>query len=168
MKYCDDAGNPPIWAQRYIGTPNNDPLDMKLVVVLELGQLVSCAVNIYVWVVRSYALGPVYGNVDIFFTVLSCLHSIFSHFKWGFSVGYCFKLTAIIDCLTIPGILLQGWGPIFGGSWLTLAYLRSYAQLTAFSELCKLGVFDIYLSDFSKAAILKVPLLCRSSSTSLF
>lgn len=154
--YCDEAGNPPLWAQRHVGTPDIKPLNIRLVVVLELGQLVSCAVNIYVWVVRSYALRGVYGNVDILFTLLSCLHSFFLHVKWGFSVSYCFKLPFIIDCLTIPGILLQGWGVTFGGSWLTLAYLRAYAQLTAFSELSDLGVFDVYLSDFSKAAIIKV------------
>jgi len=155
-RYCDEAGNPPLWVQRFIGTPDIDPLNNKLLIVLELGQLVSCAVNIYVWVVRSYALEPIYGNVDIFFTVLSCLHSFFMHVKWGFSVQYCFKLSAIIDCVTIPGILLQGMGDVFGGNWLTLAYLRAYAQKAAFSSLCEVGVFDLYLSDFSKAAIIKV------------
>jgi hypothetical protein len=158
-KYSNSQGEcPPQFVREWVGTSFRRPRDPRLELFLEASQLVASSANIWVWVTKSYSRN--HTSDPVFYFELSCVafnicHAIFGHIRSGFDVRYCFTAPVIIDSLTISPIILQRAGPIFGGSWLTLVYLRAYHQLTAFIQLTRLGMFD-WFSDFTREAIIKV------------
>ena len=151
-------GAPPQFVQQWVGTDYRSPRDTRFEILLEYCQLASSTTNIWLWVKKSYTLKESTGMefaLELFCVCLNILHALFGHLRSGFAPGYCFTLPVVIDSLTISPIILQRAPKIFGGSWLTLAYLRAYQQLTAFKHLCHLGMFSNTFSDFAQAAIIK-------------
>jgi hypothetical protein len=157
----EGRGNcPPAWVQKWVGTDFRNPKDQRLEIFLECAQWMASSTNIFLWIKKTYFLR---GSTDVEFAielmcvVLNICHAIFGHIRAGFRADYCFEVPVLIDSLTISPIILQRADSlVFGGSWLTLAYLRAYQQLTAFKHLCTLGMFEQALSDFTQAAIITV------------
>jgi len=154
-----DSNTPPQWVQRWVGTEYRSPSDPRLEIALEYCQLLASSTNIWLWIKKSYTLQSSTGfefAMELFCVCLNICHALFGHVRAGFHPKACFTLPVLIDSLTLSPIILQRAPAMFGGSWLTLAYLRAYQQLTAFKHLCYLGMFERTFSDFTQAAIIKV------------
>jgi len=155
---ADPRKSPPAWVAKWVGTTFRRPHDARLEVLLEWCQLFASSTNIWLWIKKSYTLEKSTNaefSLELACVILNVCHAFFGHVRAGFAPSACFSIPVLIDCLTLSPIILQRAASLFGGSWLTLAYLRAYQQLTAFKHLCNLGMFERFLSDFTREMIIK-------------
>lgn len=87
----------------------------------------------------STKVAPAVYGMEIIACLMCMSHLVFSLIKNEFSTDYALGIEGFIDSFTITPLLLQG-AP--GGTWLTIAYLRTYRTKTAFYRLCATGILE--------------------------
>ena len=80
----------------------------------------------------------------------------FTVVKNGFSPAYASGFEFGLDCFTITPLLLQRGPPLFGGTWLTVSYLRVFRVQSAFARFNDSGVLEHFMGVIGLAAIAKV------------
>jgi hypothetical protein len=145
-------------AQHYAGTQTTPAMDRRLDVALRVVQLVSSSTIVCVWIYKSYSI-TLYDSLfalDMVACVGCVAHLSFRIIQNGFSSSYILSREVVLDCFTITPLLLQKAGAHFGGTFVTLSYLRVYRVLISFAELATDGVLEPYLSDMSTAVVNKI------------
>ena len=143
----------------HVGTEVRPARSHALETLLQTGQLASSGLGIILWIRTTYALAAPTGwqlAAEYACAGVQVAHALFEHVRRGFDPGHCRSPLCLIDCLTISPVLLQGVRPaLFGGSWLTLTYIRAYPQLLAFKYLCAMGALEGAVSDYGREALLR-------------
>lgn len=132
------------WVKQWVGSAN-EPAEAKTVdACLRLVQLCSSTFLFGCWIWKSYErrVAPLVYGMEIIACWNCTCHLIFSLIKHDFSTDYLAGLEGLIDVFTITPLLLQV-AP--GGTWLTLAYLRTYRMKTAFYRICDTGILEPYV-----------------------
>ena len=145
--------------QCYIGSQSTPPIDARLDVTLRVLQLVCSSLIVVSWIYKSYAADLAHTNIYSL-EVLACVGCLaqlaFRVIKSGFSFTYMTSIEIVFDCFTLSPLFLQRAGPMFGGSFVTLSYLRVYWVLSAFNDLADEGFLEPYISDMSTAVLQKL------------
>jgi hypothetical protein len=151
--------NQPVWAVHYVGTRTTEPVDVRPDALFRAGQLVCSTLTVFIWIQKSYLMrgeSNYHFGLEIACCCFFICHHIFSLLRNGFSTSYETSFEGWLDCFTITPMLLQRAHPRFGGTWLTISYLRVYRIWTAFTKLGKAGVLEPWLSDFNIVLITKI------------
>jgi hypothetical protein len=152
-------GVPPRWAQRHVGSEFRSAKNLDLENGLCIAQFFSSMTLVWIWVKQSYSQReislPEY-RVQFFCVGICFIHALFERMKYGFSVRHALSFSIFLDCLTLPPIITQGSGAWAGGSWLTLAYLRTYQCWTPMKRLLQTNFFDHVLSDFIQECVVAI------------
>lgn len=150
----------PAWAIHYVGTRTTEPVDVRPDALFRAGQLTFSTITVIIWIQKSYLLhesGLFHYEVELLASCFFICHHIFSLLRHGFSPSYVTSFEGWLDWFTITPMLLQhASNPIFGGTWLTLSYLRVYRIWTAFTKLGRAGILEPWLSDFNIVLITKI------------
>jgi len=163
-----DDGAPPAWVQWGVGTVHRKAWDARPEILLCVLQFAGSLFLVGTWTMKVHALAPV-NEFVYFLEFLACMacaaHGLFGYVRTGFDKNHAATLGVLLDCLTLPSVVLQHAGAWAGGSWLTLAYLRTYHQWRAMCRLREMMVFDVLLPDMAQEGILAVRApLCESAS----
>jgi hypothetical protein len=149
---------------RHVGLEHHAAPDARLEVALCSFQFIGSFFLSGAWVRKSYGWGVPLG-LEIACAALCAGHSaIFGFLRCGFATSHAASLTVFLDCLTLPAVAMQllpqgsGLYRALGGSWLTLAYLRTFHCWRSAKRLRDMNrVSDnTAMSDFSQEALLAV------------
>jgi len=156
LREAEPEGAPPLWARAFVGTVARPPEAPLLEQVLELAQLFGSSALVWTWISSSYRMGDlsdVSYSIDVLAVVACLSHRWFQSCRYEFSSGHASSLNVFLDCLTLPQVLMRASGHtayVGGGTWLTLAYLRTFHMLAAVKRMRGLKLLDV-MSDFSQA-----------------
>jgi len=144
----------PAWVHLHFGSPGVKPAKQTLNANLRLGQLICSTVVMIMWIYKSYAREKNAGTMAVEF--ICCLvflaHLVYALINSGFDTAYALSYEGWLDAFTITPLLMQ----LGDGSYLTLAYLRTYRMNTAFVRLCATGVLEPYVSELAVVYIKKL------------
>ena len=153
-------GAPPPLFRRYVGTATREPEEPMLGYIFEFVQLGASGVIVWTWIGATYRMqGPVDGGTFTaeLLAVCACVvHRFFVAARHGFSLGHAMGTSCLLDCLTLPAVAMRGSKDLqfVGGTWLTLAYLRTYHQLNAVRRMRDLKLLESLFSDFAQACLI--------------
>jgi hypothetical protein len=144
----------PDWVHMWFGSPGVKPENQLLNANLRFLQLVCSSLVMVSWVYKSYLreASPGVQAVEFFCCLVFLLHLVFALIANGFSVAYALSYEGWLDAFTITPLLMQ----LGGGSYLTLAYLRTYRMNTAFVRLCGTGALDETFSEVTLVYVKKL------------
>lgn len=157
--YVDGYNNgiQPQWIQDYVGTKYRPQHNTRVEAIICIAQFFGSAFIVFFWILKSYdppenkyATFP----YEVLCVILCLLNMFFERIHRAFSWRHALNLTVVLDCLTLPPILMQTSGVWAGGNWLTLAYLRVYQVYKPMARLVELNYFDNFLSNFIQECIL--------------
>ena len=140
-----------LWAKQWVGTADEPPNLVHLDAGLRVVQLISSTFIFACWIVKSYErrVVPAMYIMEVVACVFCVFHLFFALIKNEFSTAYALGMEGFIDAFTITPLILQGIPDYLqgepGGTWLTLAYLRTYRMKTAFYRLCATGILEPYV-----------------------
>ena len=144
----------PDWVHMWFGSPGVKPENQLLNANLRLMQLICSSIVMITWIVKSYLreAPPGIQAIEFLCCMVFLLHLVYALIGNGFSVAYALSYEGWLDAFTITPLLMQ----LGGGSYLTLAYLRTYRMNTAFVRLCATGVLDEGYSEITLVYIKKL------------
>ena len=151
-------GAPPVLVRRFVGSGEGrfPPEAPFMSLCLEWAQLCGSGFLIWAWIVKTYTRQPAshaFFAVEVVCVAVAALHRTFRCARSGFSTSSTVSLSSGLDCLTLPALLLQRAGRSWGGSWLTLAYLRAYHQWEAGTNIRRLRLVEHVLSELQQECV---------------
>mmetsp|Transcript_1266 Transcript_1266/g.1618 ORF Transcript_1266/g.1618 Transcript_1266/m.1618 type:complete len:1377 (+) Transcript_1266:55-4185(+) len=161
LNYCySRPGVPPRWVQQHVGNEFHSAKHFYVENIMCLAQFFASSTLVWIWVQQSYAqktIGESEYKLEFFCVSVCFCHALFDRIRNGFSLGHALSLSIFLDCLTLPPIITQGSNSTWaGGSWLTLAYLRTYHCWKPMKRLLETDYFDHIISDFVQECVLAI------------
>jgi hypothetical protein len=128
------SGAPPLWVLKWVGYGADRPaFNPRPEASLCCVQLLCSGVLVVTWINKAYLQEPATDGlfcVELGAVLLCLAHAASRLVQVGFAWdAFGAQLATAIDCLTLPALVLQRSGPVWGGSWLTLGYLRVFNML---------------------------------------
>jgi hypothetical protein len=144
----------PNWAHLHFGSPGVKPVKQTLNANLRLGQLICSTTIMILWIYKSYAREKNAGTlaVETLCSLVFIVHLGYALINSGFDTAYAMGYEGWLDAFTITPLLMQ----LGGGSYLTLAYLRTYRMNTAFVRLVATGALEPYVAELAVVYIKKL------------
>lgn len=101
------------------------------------------------WIHKSYVIEgrDTHFAAEVICSCFFIMHMAVALVRHGFSSAYTSSTECMLDCLTITPLLLQRAGPTFGGTWLTMSFLRVYRVYTAWVRLADNDFIEAHMSD---------------------
>ena len=144
----------PEWVHLHFGSPGVKPVNQTLNAKLRMGQLICSTTVTILWIYKSYAQEKTAATMAV--ETICCLvfltHLVYALINSGFDTAYALSFEGWLDAFTITPLLMQ----LGGGSYLTLAYLRTYRMNTSFVRLCATGVLEPYVAELAVVMIKKL------------
>jgi len=145
-----------IFVKRYVGTPESPKVTRPLPrVVLCSLQCVCSAVEVVIWVMRTYAHSAIHNRLMLACTFFDVVSWFVDRIRHGCKVQKVWDMEAIVDMLTIVPMLLGAFLPQLEpegyDDWLTLHFLRAYSILHNFERARTVAQLDKHTAAWAQA-----------------
>mmetsp|Transcript_64790 Transcript_64790/g.130298 ORF Transcript_64790/g.130298 Transcript_64790/m.130298 type:complete len:1130 (+) Transcript_64790:166-3555(+) len=148
----------PSWVDYYVGSEMTPPVEFHYDVALRMVEIASSSFIVFTWIYKSYSIENVQYHlfaVEVVACAGCLLQLAFRMSRRRFSPTFMMTSQAILDCFTLTPLLLQKSNAVFGGTFVTISYLRIYIVLEAYDDMASAGFLEPFLSDMHVAVMRK-------------